>query len=74
MDLMRAIKVTRGLFWFVVGTAFFISGIVYTIRGALGGFEDEWYAGGIAMVLGVLLAGYFQLFRALRSKPEATDG
>lgn len=74
MDLMRAIKVTRGLFWFAVGTAFFISGVVYTVRGALDGFKDEWYAGVIAMVLGALLAGYFQILRALSRKPEEAEG
>ncbi|MDQ3986729.1 MAG: hypothetical protein M3280_09560 [Actinomycetota bacterium] len=73
MNLMTAIKITRGLFWFLVGTAMLISGIVYTIRGAVSGFKDEWYAGPIAMVLGVLLAGYFPLFRAIRSQSEAKD-
>lgn len=68
MDFMQAVRVTRGLFWFALGTAFVISGIIYTIRGALGGFEDEWYAGPIAIVLGFLLGGYFSIFRALRAK------
>ncbi len=71
MNVMKAINLTRGLFWFVVGTAFFISGIVYTVKGAISGFKDEWYAGPIAMVLGILLAGYISIFRAMRAQHKA---
>jgi hypothetical protein len=68
---MKAVNVTRGLFWFLIGTAFVISGIIYTVKGALSGFEDEWYAGPIAIVLGIVLAGYVRIFRAMRQQRTA---
>jgi hypothetical protein len=66
MDLISAAKVTRGLFWFVVGTALFVTGVIMTVGSIIGGYDHEWYIGLLGMIVGAGAAGYFSIIKAMR--------
>jgi hypothetical protein len=70
MDLFDAIRLARGLFWFVIGTAIFITGVIMTIGTLIGGYDHEWYVGPLALLAGAGAAGYFSIWRIIREEQK----
>lgn len=66
MNFIDPVRLARGLFWFVVGTAFFITGVVMTIGTIIGGYDHEWYIGPLGIVVGGGAEGYPSIWKALQ--------
>jgi hypothetical protein len=70
--IFRAILVGRGIFGFVIGTMFMITGVVMTIGSIIGGYDHEWYVGPTGILVGAGIGGYFSIYSAWRkaASPE----
>lgn len=70
MGLWDAVLAARGIFWFFIGTVFFIVGVIMTIGTLIGGYDHEWYVGPFAMLVGGGAAGYVSIWRAYRGRQQ----
>jgi hypothetical protein len=45
VELLKWVRAGVGLFWLIIGTALFVTGVVLSVGALLGGYDHEWYVG-----------------------------